>query len=108
MRPIHRTHSLIRLVECIGPTRNEGILRGKSKTEDDQKWLKRFGEHVSELIRKAGYKSPYDFWINHAGESLSRSSLNYLVVGKFDPKATTLRKLAKLLNTTPAKLLDFK
>ena len=82
-------------------------VRRISAGKPDQEWLKRFGAHVDGLIRKKGYKSVYDFWINRAGESFSRAALNYIVSGRSDPKATTLRELAKLLDVKMSHLLEF-
>jgi hypothetical protein len=55
------------------------------------------GVHVEALIKTGGYKSIYDFWINRAGDHISRASLNYLVAGRGDPKLSTLRIVAELL-----------
>jgi hypothetical protein len=82
-------------------------MRRANETKADQDWLKRFGKNVEELILKRGFKSPYDFWVNKAGDDLSRAALNYIVAGRTDPKATTLRVLAKLLDVKPSKLIDF-
>lgn len=55
------------------------------------------GLHVQELIKSKGYKSVYDFWVNRAGDEVSRATLNYLTAGKGDPKLSTLRLVAELL-----------
>ena len=75
--------------------------------KEDGEWLKKLGDRVEQLIRKRGFESPYDFWIKQAGDDLSRATLNYIVAGKSDPKATTLRALAKLLEVPVSKLMDF-
>jgi len=75
-------------------------------TATDREWLQRLGKNLDDLIKKKGYKSPYDFWVNKAGDHLSRSALNYVLTGKTDPKATTLRILARLLDVKPSKIVD--
>lgn len=84
-------------------------MRRSNKSKEDDLWLAALGRHIEGLIKKRGYDSAYDFWINHeeAGDTISRAALNYIVAGKSDPKASTLRALAKLLGLKPAKLLDF-
>lgn len=42
-----------------------------------------------------------------AGDYISRATLNFILTGKTDPKATTLLKLAKLLKVAPSRLIDF-
>lgn len=81
-------------------------MRRNGKLKEDREWLVRLGKQIEDLIRKRGYKSPYDFWINQAGDDISRSTLNYILKGRVDPKATTLRVLAKLLAVKPSKLID--
>lgn len=76
-------------------------------SNSDQEWLKQLGKQIEALIRERGYPSVYDFWVNKAGEHLSRASLNNLVTGKKDFRLTTVRKVAKLLGVKPSKLLSF-
>jgi hypothetical protein len=82
-------------------------VRGKGRKRTDDKWLKALGDHIAEVIQERGYKSVYDFWVQKAGDDIARASLNYLIAGKGDPKASTLRTLARLLGVKPSKLLDF-
>jgi transcriptional regulator with XRE-family HTH domain len=82
-------------------------LRRVNESKADRDWRKKLGQHVLHLIKKQGFKSPYDFWINRAGDEISRAALNYIVNGKSDPKATTLRALAKILKVKPSTILDF-
>ncbi len=78
---------------------------GKSK--GDERWLKALGKHVGKLIEQKGYRSPYEFWIEKAGDQISRAALNYILNGKKDPKATTLRTLATLLEVSMVDLFTF-
>lgn len=83
------------------------MIKIKRKKEDAQ-WLKALGEHLNQVILKKGYKSPYEFWVEALGEEVSRASLNYILNGRVDVKATTLKKLADALEITPSELLNFK
>ena len=78
--------------------------RGKPKNSEE---LRRFGRHLEALIGKSGYSSPYDFWVQKAGDEMARASLNYLIAGKREPKLLTLILLADLLEISPSELLDF-
>jgi len=78
-----------------------------SRTKKEDKWLKALGKHIDELIKKQGYQSPYDFWIQKAGDDISRATLNYIINGEVDTKATTLKKIAQLLGLTPKDLFNF-
>ncbi len=80
----------------------------KARTRIDESYLRAFGQHVEKLIKRKGYKSPYDFWIKKAGDDLSRATLNYIVTGKKDTKLLTIRTLANLLGLDPKDLLDFR
>ncbi len=82
-------------------------MRRISKKSGDQKWLKALGKNIELLIKGKGYQSVYDFWIQKAGDHLSRASLNYIVSGSVDPKVSTLRQIAKLLNISMKKLFEF-
>ena len=79
--------------------------RGKSRA--DEAFLKALGKNIERLIEKQGFSSPYDFWIKEAGDEVSRSALNYILTGRTDPKASTLRALARLLKVRPRDILDF-
>lgn len=57
----------------------------------------KLGHHVVTLIKQKGYKSVYDFWVNRAGDKVSRATLNYLAAGTGDPKLSTLILVADLL-----------
>lgn len=73
----------------------------------DQQWLKRLGKRVEVLISEKGYSGVYDFWINRAGETLSRASLNNLIAGSKDFRLTTVRKVAKLLGVRVSEIFRF-
>ena len=62
---------------------------------------------MAELIIARGYSSPYDLWIEKGDEMISRSTLNYVLQGKNDPKATTLRLISKMLNVNIVELFRF-
>ena len=79
--------------------------RGKAKA--DEAYLKALGQNIEKIMKKKGYESPYDFWVRQAGDQISRASLNYIIAGSSDPKATTLRALAELLEVDPKELLNF-
>jgi hypothetical protein len=93
-------------VDWTSAGREHLLLRVK-ETKAERDWLKALGKHIRKLIEEGGYESPYDFWIQCAGDHLSRATLNYILVGKTAPKATTLRLLAMLLRIKPARMLDF-
>ena len=82
-------------------------MRDKARTKADEKWLNALGSHLEKLIKQEGYKSVYDFWIHKAGDDISRATLNFIVAGKSNPKATTLKTLAHLLEVKPSEILDF-
>lgn len=85
----------------------EGKMAKKKEKSKNLQELQRFGRHLESLIKKAGYSSPYDFWVQKAGDEMSRASLNYLIAGEREPKLLTLILLADLLEISPSKLLDF-
>ena len=78
---------------------------GKSKADD--LWLQRLGKKIQELIRAKGYASPYELWIEKGDEKISRSTINYIINGKIDPKVSTLRIVAKMLNVELVDLFHF-
>jgi len=55
------------------------------------------GKRINEIIIKAGYTSPSDFWTRRAGDYIARNSLYEIISGNADPKFTTLIMLARLL-----------
>ena len=79
--------------------------RGKSKNEEQ--FQKALGERIKLEIKKKGFASPYQFWVEKAGEHISRATLNYVLAGKTEIKITTLRMVAKLLGVKTRDLLDF-
>lgn len=81
-------------------------MESKRKTSDSET-LRRFGKHLGRLIQERGYASPYDFWVQEAGEEMSRASLNYILAGKREPKLLTVLLLARLLRVPSQQLLDF-
>lgn len=78
-----------------------------SKKKAQAQYQRAFGKHLALTIERRGYSSLYDFWIRKAGDHLSRASINFLVLGKKDPKLSTIRILARLLKVAPKDLLDF-
>jgi hypothetical protein len=83
----------------------EGVAQ-KKKSNDDEV-LRRFGRHVARIIERRGFASPYDFWVQRAGDKMSRASLNYILAGKREPKLKTILLLARLLKVSPRDLIDF-
>lgn len=81
-------------------------MKRTGKSKKDEVWLKKLGERIDSLIREKGYASPYDFWVQRAGDKVSRAALNYILTGKTDPKATTLKALADLLHVRVRDLMD--
>ncbi len=77
------------------------------KKLSDSETLRRFGKHIRLLIQKRGYSSPYEFWVQQAGEEMSRASLNYILAGKREPKLLTILTLARLLRVPPHELFEF-
>lgn len=77
------------------------------RKRSDVEWLKALGKHIENMILEKGYNSPYDFWIQTAGDHISRAGLNFLLAGKREPKITTLRTIARLLKVDLSKLLEF-
>lgn len=74
------------------------------RSKEDSKWLKALGQHLEKVIKKKGYSSPYEFWINSDIE-ISRATLNYVLKGEMDVKATTLKKIAAALELDVEDLL---
>lgn len=83
-------------------------MKKSKRAPDDEKWLKSLGKHISKLIKKRGYESAYDFWVQALGDaSLSRSNLDYILKGQVDVQATTLKKIADGLEVPVHQLLKF-
>ncbi len=82
-------------------------MRRRSLSISDQVFIKDFGRNLVELIRKRGYSSIYEFWIEEAGDHISRAALNRIATGTVDVKISTIRILAKCLKVKPKDLLDF-
>ena len=82
-------------------------MRKNTRSKKNDKWLKALGTHFLKLIEKKGYKSPYDFWVQKAGDDISRSALNYILNGEVDAKATTLKKLANALDVDAKEIFNF-
>lgn len=66
------------------------------RSRDDRKWLAALGCHLDKLIKRKGYSSPYEFWLE-SDIDISRTTLNYVLRGQMDVKATTLKKIASAL-----------
>jgi len=98
---------IARTIDWTNASAKRNVLRATAKSKRDERWLKAFGAHLRKLIRENGYRSPYQFWIERAGDHISRANLNYIVTGRFDPKLTTVRLLARLLNVNWPKLFEF-
>jgi hypothetical protein len=77
------------------------------QTDENDRWLQALGQHVEGLILEKGYKSAYEFWIQEIGDEISRATLNNIINGKFDVKATSLRKIAIALKINPKEILNF-
>lgn len=80
---------------------------GAPRKVSNNKKLKEFGEHLKTLIRRRGYKSAYDFWIERAGDDISRMTLHYIITGQREPKLFTLILLMDLLEVTPQEFFNF-
>lgn len=84
------------------------LLEAKKRTNSDKKDLQSLGTRIKNLIEERGFASPYEFWLEHGDECISRSNLNYLINGETDPKFTTILKLSSALGVSPSDLLrDF-
>ena len=79
----------------------------KKRRLNPQSQAKVFGEHLEKLIERKGFASPYEFWIHQAGDSISRSALNYLINGSREPKLSTLILLMNLLDASPKEMFEF-
>ncbi len=78
----------------------------RSKPESENLFLRKLGKHIESIILERGYNSAYDFWVRKASDHISRAALNYLLAGETDPKISTLRLLARLLNVPPEVIYD--
>lgn len=84
----------------------KAALKRSGRNKNDDAWLKALGKRIEHLIKEKGYESEYDFWVQKAGDDISRAGLNYIITGRTDPKASTLRAVAKLLNVKLKDLVD--
>lgn len=82
------------------------MARRKLSTNDTL-WLNALGDHLRQKILQRGYKSPYEFWIQSLGDEVSRASLNYILNGRVDVRATTLKRIADALEMCHSELFDF-
>lgn len=82
-------------------------MKRRSKSKLEERFQIELGKRIEKEIKKQGYTSPYEFWIEAAGDHISRAALNYIVAGKTDIKLTTLMTIAKLLKVKTRDLLDF-
>lgn len=82
-------------------------MKRRKKQKTDEQFQKNLGKRIEAQIKLKGFKSIYDFWIQKAGDNISRAGLNYIVSGKTDIKITTLRMIARLLDVKTKDLLDF-
>lgn len=80
-------------------------MANRKRNKGDEKYFIALGKRVADLIEKKGYRSPYAFWLEHGDDGLSRSSLNYLINGRIDPKLSTLRRVAEGLGIKVEDLL---
>ena len=85
----------------------EAYLAKNKRNKEENLWLKALGEHLGHIILKKGYNSAYDFWIQALGEDVSRASLNYILKGDVDVKATTLKKIADALDIPQREIFNF-
>lgn len=70
----------------------------KRRDRPDEKYIVALGKRIAELMDSKGYSSPYEFWLEHGDDGISRSNLNYILNGKSDPKISSLRRIAKALD----------
>jgi hypothetical protein len=103
------TSTRIALYNVLDDKNNEYRQKMKKivQTDENDRWLQALGQHVENLILEKGYKSAYEFWIQEIGDEISRATLNNIINGKFDVKATSLRKIAIALKINPKEILNF-
>ena len=82
-------------------------MKRKGKNKTDEKYLKTLGRRIRSLIRKKGYASPYDFWVEKGEDLFSRPSLHYILNGQADAKITTLKAIADGLGVSVREFLEF-
>lgn len=82
-------------------------MKRRSKSKLEERFQIELGKRIEKEIKKQGYASVYEFWIEVAGDHISRAALNYIVAGQTDIKLTTLMMVAKLLKIKARDLLDF-
>ncbi|MFA5582608.1 MAG: helix-turn-helix transcriptional regulator [Bacteriovoracaceae bacterium] len=78
----------------------------KANKKNNDNWSEWFGNRIRSLIEKKGYKSPYDFWIQECGDDISRATLDNILNGRYDPKISTIRKIARALNISLKTIFD--
>jgi hypothetical protein len=76
--------------------------------KEDSAWLSALGRHIHSKILEKGFKSPYEFWIEALGDQVSRASLNYVLNGSVDVRATTLRRIAEALEMDHQEIFNFR
>lgn len=82
-------------------------MKKSDKDKIDTQFLKGLGRRINLLILQKGYVSPYEFWIERSDALFSRAALHYILIGKADPKITTLRAIAEGLEITLQELLGY-
>lgn len=80
-------------------------MKKSKRTASEEKWLKALGLRIQQLIESKGYASPYEFWIEKGEDQFSRTTLNYILTGRTDPRITTLKTISKLLGVSLNELL---
>ena len=76
--------------------------------KEDSAWLSALGRHIHSKILEKGFKSPYEFWVEALGDQVSRASLNYVLNGSVDVRATTLRRIAEALEMDHQEIFNFR
>ena len=69
----------------------------------DDVFLKRLGKHIAKIRKEKGF-SQDRLYIE---SELARRTIDRLETGQVDPRATTLRKIARTLKVPLADLFDF-
>ncbi|MCP4913229.1 MAG: helix-turn-helix transcriptional regulator [Oligoflexia bacterium] len=68
-----------------------------ARTKSVQKKISKIGENIEKAIKKKGYSSVYDFWVN-SPKPMAKSTLHDIISGKSDPKISTLILLSESLD----------
>jgi hypothetical protein len=74
------------------------------RSKKAQKKISEVGLNIQGHIKRQGYASIYDFWVN-GSKPIPKSTLHDIVSGKSDPKLSTLFLLAEGLNISLCELL---